>query len=135
MKSQTRPLVVYFHGTTKSSTAYKRQKKLMSFARKKKFSLLTVQNVWGLDTRNRDTMRAIRESLDAAAEFVSALVKAGVVRGDAVFATGFSSGGLVALCAGLLRPDIFRAVGDFDTCFSICAKDVLCKKFSTPNKF
>ncbi|EKD93214.1 MAG: hypothetical protein ACD_28C00204G0006 [uncultured bacterium] len=111
--SQPIPLIVYYHGTTSDFYAYQSIDSLKSWAQQDHFMVLSVQNLWGLDWENRDTATAIYESTLGAYNILTTLIKYGVVNPNIVFSTGFSGGGLVALCGGLASPELFAGVGDF----------------------
>ncbi len=102
------PLIIYFHGTTRNPYAFMRPWTMKHFAFLNQFTLLSVQNIWGLDTRNRDTARAVMDSMDAAVQITKKLIKLNLVSPNLVFSIGFSSGGFAALCSAIYRPDIFR---------------------------
>ena len=123
-----RPLVVYIHGTTRSRNAYKRLGYLKKLARKKSFSVLSVQNMWGLDTRRRDAARGILDTLSATIEFVEMFNENNLFAKDNIFVSGHSSGGLTALSMGIARPDLFRGVGNFKGNFYQDIIDVMMKE-------
>ena len=106
------PLIIYYHGGATSQDAYQQLGLLPAWAEEKGFLLLSIQNRWALNIE-QDTDKAILDSLNATVEFIDKLVKDQYLDTKRIYATGFSGGGFVALCAGVYRPDLFAGIGDF----------------------
>lgn len=93
-RASSRPLVIFFHGNTKNRNYYKSSvKNMIDRAKRDGFSLLSLQNWWSF-TGYTDSAEDSRK----AANIISwELADAGAIQKDAVYLTGFSAGGLVAL--------------------------------------
>ncbi len=95
MASSDRPLIVFYHGSTRDKTFYKTSvQQMIQKADQDQFTLLSVQNWWML---SGDHTEATDDSRRAANTIINSLIQNGVVRADAVYACGFSAGGFTAL--------------------------------------
>ncbi|MCB1175774.1 MAG: hypothetical protein KDK39_19520 [Leptospiraceae bacterium] len=93
-KAKERPVIVFFHGSTRDRTYYSKKVDYMTRrADRDGFILISVQNWWSFT----DYTESIRDSRRAVNSLLWRLADESLIKGNAVYATGFSAGGLVAL--------------------------------------
>ncbi len=99
-----RPLVIFYHGHTSNPNYYRTDVAYMTArATRDSFALLSVQNLWPLHANNAGTIMDVRFGTNLLLRRLEAL---GLFNNEAVYTTGFSSGGFVAwlVCMDSLDP-------------------------------